>query len=124
MITRRHFALGASAFGAAAARFARAAHPKKNVLWFLSDQHKRDCLGVAGAPGARTPNGDALARGSMRFTGAYCTNPVCTPSRASLLTGLYTHNHQTWNNSTPWTIEPTTIAHHFGRAGDVTGLSG
>jgi choline-sulfatase len=124
MITRRHFAVGATAFGITAARFARAAQPKKNVLWIMSDQHKRDCLGVAGDPVARTPNLDALARGSMRFTSAYCTNPVCTPSRASLLTGLYTHNHQTWNNATPWPIEHKTIAHHFGREGYVTGLIG
>jgi choline-sulfatase len=96
----------------------------KNVLLIMSDQHKRDCLGVAGNSTARTPNLDAFARSATRFTDAYCTNPVCTPSRASILTGLYTHNHQAWSNTVPWPIEHKTIAHYFGQAGYVTGLIG
>jgi choline-sulfatase len=96
----------------------------KNVLVIMSDQHKRDCLGAAGDRIARTPNLDAFARTGVRFTDAYCTNPVCTPSRASILTGLYTHNHRAWNNATPWPIEHKTIAHYFGAAGYVTALVG
>jgi choline-sulfatase len=96
----------------------------KNVLLLMSDQHRRDALGVAGDPIARTPNLDSLARSGVRFASAYCSNPVCTPSRASLLTGLYTHNHQAWNNATPWPFEHQTIAHHFGRAGYMTALIG
>ena len=63
-------------------RPARAANRPKNVLLIMSDQHKRDCLGAAGDPVARTPNLDAFARSSVRFANAYCSNPVCTPSRA------------------------------------------
>ena len=96
----------------------------KNVLLIMSDQHRKDCLGVAGDPVARTPNLDALARSGVRFSNAYCSNPVCTPSRASLLTGLYTHNHQAWTNTVPWPIEHKTMAHYFGQAGYVTGLVG
>ncbi len=105
-------------------RSARGATDRKNVLLIMSDQHKRDCLGVAGNPVARTPNLDALARSSVRFTRAYCSNPVCTPSRASLLTGLYTHNHGAWNNTTPWPPSHKTIAHYFSAAGYMTGLVG
>ena len=105
-------------------RPARAANNRKNVLLIMSDQHKRDCLGVAGNPVARTPNLDALARSSVRFASAYCSNPVCTPSRASLLTGLYTHNHGAWNNLTPWPPSHKTIAHYFSAAGYMTGLVG
>lgn len=90
----------------------------------MSDQHKRDCLGAAGDPVAHTPNLDAFARTAVRFTDAYCTNPVCTPSRASILTGLYTHHHGAVNNATPWPIGHKTIAHYFGRAGYVSGLVG
>jgi choline-sulfatase len=90
----------------------------------MSDQHKRSCLGVAGDPVARTPNLDAFAQTSVRFNNMYCTNPVCTPSRASLLTGLYTHNHQSFNNVTPLAPTHKTVAHHFGRAGYLTGLIG
>ena len=122
-MTRRDLLFGALA-GAANAQFSRSSGRPKNVLLIMSDQHKRDCFGIAGHPVVRTPNLDALAKESVRFTSAYCSNPVCTPSRASLLTGLYTHNHQTWNNLTPWPIEHKTAAHHFGRAGYITGLIG
>jgi hypothetical protein len=86
------------------ARAETAGRPK-NVLLLMSDQHRRDCLGIEGNRFARTPNLDALAGSGARFGAAYCSNPVCTPSRASLLTGLYTHHHQTWNNATPWPFE-------------------
>jgi choline-sulfatase len=126
-LTRRQvigsIAAGLAGDGSAWSRQTQDNRPK-NVLILMADQHKRDCLGVAGDSVARTPNLDALAGSSVRFTGAYCSNPVCTPSRASLLTGLYTHNHQTWANTTPWPIEHKTIAHYFGRAGYVTGLIG
>ena len=46
------------------------------------------------------------------------------PSRASLLTGLYTHNHGALNNSIPWPFTKKTIAHHLNRAGYMTGLIG
>ena len=95
----------------------QAAGRPKNVLLLMSDQHRRDCLGIAGDPLARTPNLDGLARSGVRFGSAYCSNPVCTPSRASLLTGLYTHHHRTWSNTTPWPFEHKTMAHYFGRAG-------
>ncbi len=94
------------------------------MLLIMSDQHKRSCLGAAGDPVAKTPNLDSLAGTAVRFNSAYCTNPVCTPSRASLLTGLYTHHHQSLNNSTPLPPAHKTIAHHFSRAGYLTSLIG
>jgi choline-sulfatase len=96
----------------------------KNVLLMMSDQHKPDALGIAGDPVAKTPNLDALARTATRFTNSYCSNPVCTPSRASLLTGLYTHNHGAFNNGTPWPFEHKTLAHMFTGAGYMSALIG
>src|SRR5262249_5909905 len=113
-MTRRQFA----ASGIAA--FASALQTPPNVLILMSDQHKRSCMGAYGDTVAHTPNLDALATQSVRFTDAYCTNPVCTPSRASLLTGLYTHNHGSLNNSTPLPSKHKTIAHHFAQAGYFT----
>jgi choline-sulfatase len=104
--------------------FAQPGARPKNVLLLMSDQHRPHALGADGNPYARTPNLDALARSSVRFDSAYCSNPVCVPSRASLLTGLYTHNHGALNNSVPWPFEKKTIAHHLGRAGYMTGLIG
>ncbi len=90
----------------------------------MSDQHRPHALGVDGNALAHTPNLDALAGSAMRFDSAYCSNPVCVPSRASLLTGLYTHNHGALNNGVPWPFEKKTIAHYLGRAGYMTGLIG
>ncbi|MDE3195698.1 MAG: sulfatase-like hydrolase/transferase [Acidobacteriota bacterium] len=126
MTRRRAILTSACGFGSAGfawAQPAKAARPK-NVLIVMSDQHKKDCLGAAGNPVVRTPNLDALARTSVRFSNAYCTDPVCTPSRASILTGLYPHNHRTWSNTVPWPIGNKTIAHYFGAAGYTTGLIG
>src|SRR5258708_33106046 len=126
-MTRKQFlniaAAGLSARVASA--FQTGAPPgAKNVWLLMSDQPRRDAMGIAGDPVARTPNLDSLARSGVRFTSAYCSNPVCTPSRASLLTGLYTHSPQSWSNTTPWPLEHKTIAHYFGRAGYMTGLIG
>ena len=77
----------------------------------MSDRHKRSCMGAYGDNVARTPNLDRLAEESVRFTGAYCTNPVCTPSRASVMTGLYSHNNEAQDNSSPYNPEHKTIAH-------------
>ena len=127
-MTRKEF-LNAGLAGLAAAGSqlrapAQSGGRPKNVLLLMSDQHRRDCLGIEGHRFAQTPNLDALARSGVRFGSAYCSNPVCTPSRASLLTGLYTHNHQAWNNTTPWPFERKTIAHYFSRAGYMTALIG
>ncbi len=95
-----------------------------NVVLLMSDQHRRDALGAAGNRVARTPHLDVLAATGVRFNAAYCSNPVCTPSRASLLTGLYTHHHGAWSNTTPWPREHRTLAHYFGGAGYQTALIG
>ena len=73
---------------------------------------------------ARTPHLDRLAEESTRFTAAYCTNPVCTPSRASIMTGLYSHNLEAQNNTEPYAPTHKTMAHHFNAAGYMTGLVG
>lgn len=95
-----------------------------NVLLVMSDQHRPHALGVDGNALAKTPNLDRLARSAVRFDSAYCTNPVCVPSRASLLTGLYTHNHHAFNNTTPWPFARKTMADYFSRAGYMTSLVG
>ena len=97
---------------------------RKNVLLLMADQHRPEALGVRGDETAKTPNLDELARSGVCFDHAYCTDPVCLPSRASLLTGLYVHQHKAYNNQTPWPFEHKTIAHAFARAGYMTALIG
>lgn len=81
-------------------------------------------MGAYGDRVAHTPNLDRLAADSIRFTQAYCTNPVCTPSRASIMTGLYSHHLEAQNNTTPYSPKHRTMAHHFNAAGYMTALIG
>ena len=77
-----------------------AAQPRPNVVFVLCDDLRWDCLGVAGHPHLKTPNIDALAGEGVHFRNAFCTTSLCSPSRASILSGLYAHAHGVTNNFT------------------------
>lgn len=77
------------------------ASPRPNVLMILADQHHAGLMGCAGFSGVRTPQLDAFAAEGMRFTNAYCQNPICTPSRVSILSGQYCQNHGYYGLSGP-----------------------
>lgn len=66
---------------------------KPNILLILTDQQATHTLSCYGAPVARSPAIDRLAGDGLRFNRAYTPCALCTPARASLLTGLYPHNH-------------------------------
>lgn len=74
----------------------------RNLIILLSDEHGPRCLGAAGHPQVKTPNIDRLASEGTRFTGAYCTSPICVPARAGLATGLYPHQNHYWDNAFPY----------------------
>jgi len=61
---------------------------RPNILFLQTDQHRWDALGCVN-PVVKTPNLDALARRGIRFSQAICNNPMCVPSRYSMMTGLY-----------------------------------
>ena len=69
-----------------------------NVLFIITDQQRADHLGCAGNPILKTPNLDRLANESVRFTSVFCTNPMCMPNRATILTGLYPNMHGVRSN--------------------------
>ncbi len=84
---------------------------RPNLLLFMPDQLRADAVGCFGSPVARTPHIDALAARGVRFDHAYSQHSVCSPSRASLLTGWYPHvaGHRTLTNLLkPW--EPNLFA--------------
>ncbi|MGF1477379.1 MAG: sulfatase [Geminicoccaceae bacterium] len=60
-----------------------------NILWFCTDQQRFDTIGALGNAHVSTPVIDGLVKSGTAFTHAYCQSPICTPSRASFLSGLY-----------------------------------
>jgi arylsulfatase A-like enzyme len=69
--------------------------PHTNILLITSDQQHYDTLGATN-PRIHTPALDRMAREGARFSRAYCSNPVCSPSRATIITGLYPAWHGCW----------------------------
>ena len=67
----------------------RAAQP--NILFIMSDDHAAHAMSCYGSRVNRTPHLDRIADGGMRFDNCFCTNSICTPSRATILTGTYNH---------------------------------
>ena len=62
---------------------------RPNVLWITTDQQRFDTIAALGYPHMHTPNLDRIARSGVAFSRSYCQSPICTPSRASFMTGLY-----------------------------------
>ena len=90
---------------------------RPNVLIITTDQQRRDTLSGYGSEFTATPNLDRLGREGVFFDRAYCTNPTCTPSRASLFSGLYPSRHGAWNIGTNVSDDLPMISHLLGAAG-------
>ncbi|HET6454170.1 MAG TPA: sulfatase-like hydrolase/transferase, partial [Armatimonadota bacterium] len=86
--TRREF-LKTSAAALAIGGISMAQESKPNFVIIYTDDHGYGDLGCFGSKDVLTPNLDALAKNGVRFTNWYSNSPVCSPSRASLLTGKY-----------------------------------
>lgn len=94
------------------AQTARASGKSPNVLFILCDDLRPDALGCYGSKHVKTPQIDALAADGVRFANAFCTTSLCSPSRASILTGLYAHRHGVRDN---FTELPAKLPHWPGR---------
>ncbi len=86
--TRRSFLAGLAGAGL---RLQGASKP--NILFIITDDQRWDALGCAGHPVLKTPHLDRIAREGAYFENAFVTTPLCSPSRASFLTGQYAHTH-------------------------------
>lgn len=74
----------------------------RNVVILMADEHAGKYTGFAGHPIVKTPNLDRLATSGTVFSNAYCNSPICMPSRASFVTGLYPHDTGYVCNATPY----------------------
>jgi choline-sulfatase len=97
---------------------------RPNILVLMLDDHSADAFGAYGSPLAQTPNLDALAARGTRFERAYCNDPICTPSRQSILTGLYPPATGVTLLSTPLKDGTPTLATHLLSNGYRTGSVG
>jgi N-acetylglucosamine-6-sulfatase len=85
----------------AAAAAALPAGRKRNVIFILTDDHRYDALGfLHPQTWLRTPQLDTLARDGVHLKNAFVTTALCSPSRASILTGVYAHRHHIVDNNT------------------------
>ncbi len=100
--------------------------PQPNILYILADQWRAQATGYAGDPNlqGKTPNLDSLAKEGINFTHAVSGMPVCTPYRASLLTGQYAQTHGLFLNDVQLPDEALTIAEVYKAAGYDTGIIG
>lgn len=96
---------------------------KTNILLLTSDQQHWCTLG-ANNPDIKTPNLDKLAGRGVRFERAYCVNPTCTPSRASIITGQYPSQHGAWSLGTKLPEDVHTVGEDFSANGYTTALIG
>ena len=96
---------------------------RPNILLITSDQQHYDTLGVTN-PRIQTPALDRLAAEGTRFGRAYCPNPTCTPTRASILTGMYPSQHGAWTLGTKLFEDVPVLGDHLRRAGYGTSLIG
>ncbi len=96
---------------------------KQNVLLITSDQQHWMTLGVLN-PEVKTPNLDRLAREGRLFERAYCPNPTCTPTRATMITGLYPSQHGAYSLGTKLLEDVHTVGEDFQAAGYATALVG
>ena len=115
--------------GASAAAAAPRRGSRPNILILLTDQQSATMLSAAGNPWLRTPAMDSLAASGVRFEKAYCTNPLCVPSRFSFLTGRYPsavgvrHNEEKPSDAVR-SIAAGAMGHLFQRAGYTTVYGG
>ncbi len=102
----------------------RAETKRPNVVVIITDDQRWDCLGCAGHPLLKTPHIDALAAGGVRFANAFCTTALCSPSRASILSGLYAHSHGVTNNFTEFPANVASFPRRLQEAGYETAYIG
>lgn len=94
--------LGQALAGSAEPAATQSANPERppNVLFILADQYRWDCLGTVDAARNHTPHLDRLAREGILFNRAYAAQPVCSPNRAAIVTGMYPHSAGVQDNCT------------------------
>lgn len=97
---------------------------RPNILFIMADDHATRALGCYDSTITVTPHLDRLAREGMRFDRCFCVNAICTPSRASILTGSYSHRNGALDNYQKLTSNPPTFPRLLQQSGYRTAMIG
>jgi arylsulfatase A-like enzyme len=97
---------------------------RPNVVIVLCDDLRWDTLSCAGHPHVKTPHIDRLAKEGVHFVNAFCTTSLCSPSRASILSGQYAHAHGVVNNFTEYPADLESLPRQLQSAGYTTAYIG
>src|SRR6185503_19219897 len=95
-----------------------------NILFIMSDDHASHAISAYGSGINRTPNIDRIGQGGVRLTNRFCTNSICTPSRAAILTGQYSHRNGVYTLNDRLDPERNHVAKELQRAGYQTAMIG
>ncbi|MFN7983005.1 MAG: sulfatase [Vicinamibacterales bacterium] len=96
----------------------------RNVVFILSDDHRYDAMGFMGTPIVKTPNMDRIAESGVHLRNAFVTTALCSPSRATILTGQYAHQHHVVDNNSPVPAGTTYFPQYLQKAGYQTAFVG
>jgi len=108
----------------ATSTFAQSPDHRPNIVFILVDDQRYDAFSYAGHPFLETPHLDRLANEGVVFANAFVTTSLCSPSRASILTGQYAHRHQVLANRTPLDRATPTFATELEKVGYDTAFVG
>lgn len=101
-----------------------AVEDRPNVVYVVTDDQRWDAMSCAGHPFLKTPHMDRLAAEGARFANAFVTTSLCSPSRASSLSGLYAHSHGVINNFTDFPRQIPSLQNQLQTAGYETAYIG
>lgn len=124
LITRRQFLAGSAALPLLGLPGAFAREDRPNFVFILTDDQRWDAMSCAGHPFLHTPNIDRIAKEGARFANAFTTTSLCSPSRASFLTGRYAHSHGVKDNQTHLSPSVPTFPQVLQKTGYDTALIG
>jgi arylsulfatase A-like enzyme len=97
---------------------------RPNILFIMSDDHATQAISAYGSKINKTPNIDRIAKEGMIFRNCFCTNSICAPSRAVILTGKYSHLNGVVDNAKEFDGSQQTVSKLFREAGYETAMIG
>src|SRR6266536_2656950 len=98
--------------------------PRPNIIFMMADDHAAHAISAYGSRINRTPNIDRIAAGGVKLTNCFCTNSICTPSRAAILTGQYSHKNGVYTLEEPLDPKRDNVAKELQKAGYQTAMIG